>query len=93
MSVVEGHDFGGGESTSVADATGESTVIMDDRIVLNAQQAEGLRSLYAARKEIENRIVFAEQMVGVQGREIVNGDLGDENPYLMLRPLANGASG
>jgi len=93
MSVVEGHDFGGGESTSVADATGESTVIMDDRIVLNAQQAEGLRSLYAARKEIENRIAFAEQMVGVQGREIVNGDLGDENPYLMLRPLPNGAPG
>ena len=93
MSVVEGHDFGGGESTSVADATGESTVIMDDRIVLNAQQAEGLRSLYTARKEIENRIAFAEQMIGVQGREIVSGDLGDKNPHLILKSLTNGASG
>jgi len=93
MSVVEGHDFGGGESTSVADATGESTVIMDDRIALTPQQAEGLRALYGARKELESRIAFAEQMVGIEGREIVNGDLGDENPYLMLRPLPNGASG
>ena len=83
MSVVEGQDFGGGTST----------VTMDDRITLNAQQAEGLRSLYAARKEIENRIAFAEQMVGVQGREIVNGDLGDENPHLILKSLTNGASG
>jgi hypothetical protein len=83
MSVVEGHDFG--------DAT--STVTMDERIVLNAQQAEGLRSLYGARKEIETRIAFAEQMVGVQGREIVSGDLGDENPHLMLKPMTNGASG
>ena len=93
MSVVEGQDFGGGGITSVADATGQSTVIMDDRIPLNAQQAEGLRSLYAARKEIENRIAFAEQMIGVQGREIVSGDLGDKNPHLILKSLTNGASG
>ena len=52
MSVAEGHDFGGGESTSVADATGESTVTMDDRIALTPQQAEGLRALYGARKEL-----------------------------------------
>jgi hypothetical protein len=83
MSVVEGHDFG--------DAT--STVTMDERIVLNATQAEGLRALYGARKELESRIAFAEQMVGVQGREIVGGDLGDENPHLMLKPMTNGASG
>ena len=83
MSVVEGHDFG--------DTT--STVTMDERIVLNATQAEGLRALYGARKELESRIAFAEQMVGVQGREIVGGDLGDENPHLMLKPMTNGASG
>ena len=83
MSVVEGHDFG--------DAT--STVTMDERIVLNATQAEGLRALYGARKELESRIAFAEQMVGVQGREIIGGDLGDENPHLMLKPMTNGASG
>jgi hypothetical protein len=83
MSVVEGHDFG--------DAT--STVTMDERIVLNATQAEGLRALYGARKELESRIAFAEQMVGVQGREIIGGDLGDENPHLILKPMTNGASG
>ena len=83
MSVVEGHDFG--------DTT--STVTMDERIVLNATQAEGLRALYGARKELESRIAFAEQMVGVQGREIIGGDLGDENPHLMLKPMTNGASG
>ena len=83
MSVVEGHDFG--------DTT--STVTMDERIVLNATQAEGLRALYGARKELESRIAFAEQMVGVQGREITGGELGDENPHLMLKPMTNGASG
>tara|TARA_R110000787_G_C13396454_1_gene443092 strand:+ start:177 stop:425 length:249 start_codon:yes stop_codon:yes gene_type:complete len=81
MSVVEGHDFG--------DAT--STVTMDERIVLNATQAEGLRALYGARKELESRIAFAEQMVGVQGREIIGGDLGDENPHLILKAM-NGAT-
>ena len=83
MSVVEGQDFG--------DAA--STVTMDDHITLNAAQAEGLRSLYAARKEIEARIAFAEQMVGVEGREIVGGDLGDENPHLTLKPATNGVVG
>ena len=83
MSVVEGHDFG--------DAT--STVTMDERIVLNAEQAEGLRALYGARKELENKIAFAEQMVGVRGREITVGELGDENPHLTLKPVNNGASG
>ena len=83
MSVVEGHDFG--------DAT--STVTMDERIVLNATQAEGLRALYGARKELESRIAFAEQMVGVRGREITGGELGDENPHLTLKPVNNGASG
>jgi len=83
MSVVEGQDF--------SDTT--STVTMDERIVLNAQQAEGLRALYGARKELENKIAFAEQMIGVWGREITGGELGDENPHLILKPMTNGASG
>ena len=81
MSVVEGYDSG--------DAT--STVTLDERVALNAEQAEGLRALYGARKEIENKIAFAEQMVGVQGREITGGELGDENPHLMLKPMTDGA--
>jgi len=83
MSVVEGHDFG--------DTT--STVTMDERIVLNGTQAEGLGALYGARKELEMRIAFAEQMVGVEGREITGGELGGENPHLTLKPLTNGVSG
>ena len=75
MSVAEGHDFG--------DTT--STITMDDHITLNAAQAEGLRALYGARKELENRIAFAEQMIGIQGREVVSGDLGDESPHLILK--------
>ena len=83
MSQLEGQDFG----------DTKPTVVMDERIVLNADQAEGLRALYAARKELEHRIAFAEQMVGVQGREITGGELGDENPHLVLKPLTNGIVG
>jgi len=66
-------------------------VILDDRVPLNLEQAVSLRNLYQARKEIEERIVFAEQMLGINGREIVGGHLGDENPHLMLKPELNGA--
>jgi hypothetical protein len=87
--MIEGQDF----SDDVIQNDTTSTVTMDERIVLNAEQAEGLRALYGARKELENRIAFAEQMVGVQGREITGGELGDKNPYLTLKSLTNGASG
>ena len=59
---------------------------MDDRLQLNAQQAVNLRELYIARKQISEKIAFAEDMLGIQGREIVGGDLGEENPHLMLKP-------
>ena len=88
--MIEGADFG---DPTLAVATDESVVVMDERIGLNTSQAEGLNSLYAARREVETRIAFAEQMIGIQGREIVSGELGGENPYLMLKSLANGASG
>ena len=87
--MIEGQDF----SDDVIQNDATSTITMDERIVLNAEQAEGLRALYGARKELENRIAFAEQMVGVQGREITGGELGDENPYLTLKSSTNGASG
>lgn len=80
MSQLEGQDFGGSEST----------VLLDERIVLRAEQAEGLRALYSARKELENRIAFAEQMLGISGREITGGELGGDNPHLMLK-ARNGA--
>ena len=83
MSEIEGQDFG----------DSGAAVIMDERIPLNAQQADGLNALYAARKEVETRIAFAEQMVGIAGREITGGELGGENPHLTLKPSTNGASG
>ena len=89
MSVIEGQDF----SDDVLQSDKAPTITMDERITLNAAQAEGLRSLYAARKEVESRIAFAEQMVGVEGREIVGGDLGDTNPHLTLKPATNGVVG
>jgi hypothetical protein len=83
MSVIEGGDLGGAGAI----------VTMDERIPLNAEQADGLNALYTARKEIVTRIEFAEQMVGVAGREITGGELGGENPHLTLKPSTNGASG
>lgn len=82
MSKVEGQDFG----------DTEASVILDERITLKAEQAEGLRALYAARKELEHRIAFAEQMLGIRGREITGGELGDDNPHLMLKAM-NGVAG
>ena len=83
MSEIEGQDFG----------DSGAAVIMDERIPLNAQQADGLNALYAARKEVETRFAFAEQMVGIAGREITGGELGGENPHLTLKPSTNGVSG
>ena len=83
MSEIEGQDFG----------DSGAAVIMDERIPLNAQQADGLNALYAARKEGDTRLAFAEQMVGIAGREITGGELGGENPHLTLKPSTNGVSG
>ena len=83
MSESEGQDFG--ESGAA--------VSMDERIPLNAQQADGLNALYAARKEVETSLAFAEQMVGIAGREITGGELGGENPPLTLKPSTTGVSG
>ena len=83
MSEIEGQDFG----------DSGAAVIMDARIPLTAHQADGLNALYAARKEVETRIAFAEQMVGIAGREITGGELGGENPHLTLKPSTNGVSG
>jgi hypothetical protein len=87
--MIEGADLGG---ATLAVATDESTVIMDERVPLNASQAEGLNALYAARNELEMRIAFAEQMLGIQGREVVSGELSGDNPHLMLKPMINGAA-
>jgi hypothetical protein len=73
-------------STSETSGKKGGSVVMDDMISLTLPQAIQLRGLYQARKEVEEKIHFGEQMLGVGDREIVSGDLGDENPHLMLRP-------
>ena len=88
--MIEGADLG---SSTSAVATDESVVIMDERVALNTSQAEGLNALYSARQELEMRIAFAEQMLGIQGREVVSGELSGDNPHLMLKPMTNGVSG
>ena len=87
--MIEGADLG---SSTSAVATDESVVIMDERVALNTSQAEGLNALYGARQELGMRIAFAEQMLGIQGREVVSGELSGDNPHLMLKPMTNGAA-
>jgi len=84
--VVEGSEF----APTQTSAEKAGAVVMDDMINLTLPQAIQLRGLYQARKEVEEKIHFGEQMLGVGDREIVSGDLGDENPHLVLRPRANG---
>ena len=87
--MIEGADLG---SSTSAVATDESVVIMDERVALNTSQAEGLNALYAARQELGMRIAFAEQMLGIQGRQVAGGELSGDNPHLMLKPMTNGAA-
>ena len=72
---------------------------MDERIPLTLEQAISLRSLFQAKKDrieglqnIDASIELAYQMLGIEGREIVAGELGDENPHLMVKAVEpNGA--
>ena len=83
--VTEGADL----AATGTSGGGGGSVVMDDMISLTLPQAVQLRGLYQARKEIEEKIHFGEQMLGIGDREIVSGDLGDDNPHLMLRPRAS----
>ena len=86
--MIEGADVG---SSTSAVATDESGVIMDERIALNTSQAEGVHARYSARQDLSRRLAFAEQMVGIQGRQVAGGELSGDNPNLMLKPMTNGA--
>jgi hypothetical protein len=88
-SVVEGADL---SATTETSGSTNGTVILDERIPLTVEQAFALRTLFQAKKEriellqdVDARINLAYQMLGVEGREIVAGELGDDNPHLMLK--------
>ena len=92
-SVVEGADL----TTSTTSGSTNGTIILDERVPLTLEQAVSLRTLFQAKKErldglqnIDASIELAYQMLGIQGREIVAGELGDENPHIMLKAQTNG---
>ena len=91
---MEGADL----STATTSGSTNGTIILDDRVPLTLEQAVSLRELFQAKKErldhlqsIDASIELAYKMLGIQGREIVAGELGDENPHIMLKPQTNGA--
>jgi len=93
--VIEGADM----ATTTSSGSGNGELIMDERVPLTLEQAVSLRNLFQAKKEridgvqnIDASIELAYQMLGIQGREIIAGELGDDNPHLMLKAAeTNGA--
>jgi len=92
--VIEGADL----STTTTSGSTNGTIILDDRVPLTLEQAVTLRELFQAKKErldhleqIDASIGLAYQMLGMTGREIAGGELGDDNPHIMLKPQTNGA--
>ena len=92
-SVVEGADL----STTTTSGSSNGAIVLDERVPLTLEQAISLRSLFQTKKDhldglqsIDASIELAYQMLGVQGRQIVSGELGDTNPHLMLKSESNG---
>ena len=79
-------------ATTTSSKIGNGEIILDERLPLTLEQAISLRSLFQAKKErldgvqnIDASIELAYQMLGIQGREIVAGELGDDDPHLMVK--------
>ena len=93
--AIEGADMA--TTTTSGSTNGELT--LDELVSLTLEQAVSLRTLFQAKKErldglqsIDASIELAYQMLGIEGREIVSGELGDENPHLMIKEVEpNGA--
>lgn len=86
--AIEGADV----STTTSSGSGNGELIMDERVPLTIEQAVSLRTLFQAKREridglqnIDASIELAYQMLGIEGREIIAGELGDDNPHLMLK--------
>ena len=84
----------GADMTTTTSGSTNGELIMDERIPLTLEQAISLRSLFQAKKDrieglqnIDASIELAYQMLGIEGREIVAGELGDENPHLMVKAV------
>lgn len=71
---------------------------VEERFELETEQAVGLRDLYNAKKrwvevgqQIDAQIDVAHRMIGIGGREIIRGELADDDPYLIIKTSSNSA--
>ena len=62
----------------------------EERIILSPEQAQLFATLFAQSKEIQERIQFALVAMGLNGMDIVSGELGGERPHLIVRKSDNG---
>jgi hypothetical protein len=70
---------------------------VEERFELKGEQAVGLRDLFNAKKrcvedgqQIDAQIDIALRMIGIGGREIIRGELADDDPYLIIKSSSNG---
>jgi hypothetical protein len=65
-------------------------VVEDKRIVLSPDQAQLFAQLFQQSKEIQERIQFAMVSAGLNGMDIVSGELDAADPHFMVRKSDNG---
>jgi len=65
-------------------------VVEEKRIVLSEDQAQLFAQLFAQSKEIQERIQFALVSAGLNGMDIVSGELDAADPHFMVRKSDNG---
>ena len=62
----------------------------EKRIVLSEDQAQLFAQLFQQSKEIQERIQFALVSAGLNGMDIVSGELDAADPHFMVRKSDNG---
>jgi hypothetical protein len=67
----------------------KSNGVTEKRVDLLPSQAAIFRALFEQKKFIEQQMDFAMQCTGIQGCNILNGDLADPEPHLVIEE-ANG---
>ena len=61
----------------------------EERIILSPDQAQLFATLFAQSKEIQERIQFALVSAGLNGMDIVSGELDAADPHFMVRKSDN----
>ena len=65
-------------------------VVEEKRIVLSEDQAQLFAQLFQQSKEIQERIQFALVSAGLNGMDIVSGELDAADPHFLVRKSDNG---